>query len=249
MRYPYSYHYVVPSYDCDPLLRLKASATLRYFQEAATRHLDSLNLNYERLQEEGIVFVLATQAIKFYDVPHYGDSIQILTAPVAGRGAHMLRETVIADLKGTVLVEGQASWAMLNPDTGRPLRASEFHHTLPLLSDWTPFCDPSRLRMKASEESRGTRMVRFSDLDRNFHMNNTVYADVLLDCFTQPLVQSGGVDELFLRYRAQAELGKEMTLSGGFDGARYVLAARLKELPCFEGAFSLKQLDLPVTGC
>lgn len=239
-RYPYARELTVPHYDCDPLLRLRPSAALRYMQEAATTHLDRLGLSYERLQREGILFVLAAQAVRFVRVPRPGERLTVATCPVMGRGAHMLRETVLLSESGEVLVEGQSSWAMINPESQRLMRASEFRHELPLLEDWRPFCDPSRLRIGVGGDPLGDREVRLADLDRNRHMNNTVYADLMLDCFAPQYLAGGGVDELFIRYRAQARLGQTLRQEGGFDGRLYSVCARLGDKICFESAFSLK---------
>ncbi|MEG1774608.1 MAG: thioesterase [Oscillospiraceae bacterium] len=241
-RYFYSYRQTIPDYDCDPLLRLKGSATLRYLQRAATEHLTALDLPYERLYAEGVVFVLAGQAVRVARAPVAGETVVVATAPVPGRGAQLLRETAILSETGELLIEGQSAWAMIDPQSQHLLRAGDFHHALPMRTEWQPFADPSRLRIRAPETPLGVRTVRLSDLDRNRHMNNTVYADLLLDCFPDELLASGGLDTLFLRYRQQARLGEALRLTGGFDGQLYAVEAQLDGNCCFEGAFSLRPL-------
>lgn len=244
-RYRYSLKTTVPEYDCDPMLRLRPSALLRYVQSVSGGHLNSLSISYERLFDEGFVFVVAATALKIYRSPMANEHITVSTAPlISDRGAHMLRETVIDSDKGERLAECQMNWALIDSHSGRLCRASDFPHELPLLNgEWKPFFDPRRVRIKPVGEKSLSRAVRLSDLDRNLHMNNTVYADILLDCFTEEYLASNGVDTMFIRYHLQARAGDELALLFGRDGDLFTLGALLDNNRCFEGAFSLKPLE------
>lgn len=243
-RYKYSREITIPEYDCDSFLRLRTSVMLRYIQTVAGEHLDVLGLPYDRLYAEGFVFVVAGTALKIHRAPVSGERIIVSTAPLTGQGAHMMRETVIDSAEGERLVECQTNWALIDSKSGKLLRASDFPYQLPLLEgEWTPFFDPRRIRIKPVREKSLTRTVRLSDLDRNLHMNNTVYADVILDCFGREFLESGGVDSMFIRYHLQARLGDELTVEYGFSDGVYTVGARCGDRNCFEGSFSLKPLE------
>ncbi len=243
-RYRYSLDLTVRGFECDAADRLRPAVALRYLQEAATGHLDSLGLGYRRLYDEGMFFVLIGQGLRVLRAPRRGERITIATAPVAAQGARMFRETVLLDETGALLCENQTAWALLALETGRPMRSSRFPHELPMLrGEWRPFADPSRLKIPDAEEACGDRLVRLSDLDVNEHMNNTVYADVALDCFADPLLGSGGVDTLLLRYQRQARLGETMTLRRGQGDSCFWVDGRVDGAPCFSAQFSLKALE------
>ena len=243
-RYKYSREITVPEYDCDSFLRLRPSVMLRYIQTVAGEHLETIDLDYETLFNEGFVFVVAGTALKIYRSPISGEKIVLSTAPIMGQGAHMMRETVIDSIDGERLVECQVNWALIDANSRKLLRASDFPHELPLLEgEWTPFFDPRKIRIKPVREKSAVRPVRLSDLDRNIHMNNTVYADVILDCFGEDYLKSGGVDTMFIRYHLQAQLGDELTLEYGFSDNTYSVGACCGDKHCFEGAFSLKPLE------
>ncbi|MFV0497177.1 MAG: acyl-[acyl-carrier-protein] thioesterase [Candidatus Fimivivens sp.] len=245
-RYQYNCTHTVPIYDCDLFCRLRPSAMLRYIQSAAGEHLNTLGLTHQRLHDEGFVFVVAATALKVFRAPTVGERIMILTAPLPGRGANMLRETILQDEHGRLLAECQTNWALIDSHTNRLLRASSFPYMLPMLSgQWTPFFDPTRIRIHLSEEPHGRveRIVRLSDLDQNLHMNNTVYAEILTDCFGDAYINSGGLDTLFLRYHLQAKIHDRLTLEYSYGGQLFVVCAHHGEKNCFEGAFSLKPLE------
>lgn len=243
-RYRYFWNLTVPEYDCDPRLRLRASALLRYIQTVSGEHLNSIGISYERLFEEGFVFVVAATALKIHRCPMANENITVSTAPLlSDKGAHMLRETVVDSDKGERLAECQMNWALIDSHSGRLCRASDFPHELPLLQgEWEPFFDPRKVRIKPVCKQSTVRPVRLSDLDRNLHMNNTVYADILLDCFGEEYLASNGVDTMFIRYHLQARAGDELALGFGREGGLFTLGATLDDKRCFEGAFSLKPL-------
>ena len=245
-RYQYSRAQTVPVYDCDLFCRLRPSAMLRYIQSVSGEHLDALGLTHQRLYAEGFVFLIAGTALKVHRAPAAGEHIVISTAPLTGRGAHMLRETVLHDQNGALLAECQTSWALIDAHTGRLLRPGVFPYTLPMLDGtWTPFADPTRIRIHPGEECCGRvpRVVRLSDLDQNLHMNNTVYADILTDGFGDAYIASGGIDTLFLRYHLQARLHDCLTLEYSRNEQLFTAGAQHGEKKCFEGAFSLKPLE------
>lgn len=249
-RYQYSREHIVPIYDCDLFCRLRPSAMLRYIQSVAGEHLDTLGLTYQRLYDEGFIFVVAGTALKIHRAPSEGEKIVISTAPFAGRGANLLRETVLHSPEGELLAECQSNWALIDSHTSRLLRSSSFPYSLPKLQgEWTPFFDPTRIHIHTVQGSNSERIVRLSDLDQNLHMNNTVYADVILDCFGDDYLCSGGVDTLFLRYHLQAKLHDHITLEYGYDGQMFVVGAQHGEKKCFEGSFSLKPLETSSHRC
>ena len=109
--------------------------------------------------------------------------------------------------------------------------------------EWTPFSDPRKLRIKGNCGKTLSRTVRLTDLDSNMHMNNTVYADVITDCFGEEILTSNGIDELFIKYHLQARLGDELTLDCGQNEGVFTVEARCADKRCFGGAFSLKPLE------
>lgn len=207
-------------------------------------HLESIGLDYKRLYDEGIVFVLVSQALNIIRLPKSREVLKIATCPAALKGARLMRETVIIDDAGGIIVEGQSSWAMINPLDQKILRPSDLPCSLPLLGKaWKPFFDPNKFALPATKgDYSSARTTVYSDLDLNMHMNNAVHADILLDAYGE-LLLNNSVSQLFLRYRTQALLGDCLELRTFYDAGRYCLKAVIDDRLCFEGAFTLKYSD------
>lgn len=240
-QYRFRFEADVAEHACDALLRLRPSAALALMQRAATDHLAALELPYEVLYDEGVVFMLAAIGLKFYQQIPPGAQIVVATAPVAAKGAQLLRETVLADRAGNILAEGQSAWVMVNPTTQSLLRPTALTHTLPTLGgQYSPFADVTRLKIPPCKDFFGTRQVRYSDLDRNIHMNNTVYADILCDAFGDLLLSGKSVDTLFIKYKTQAKLGDTLCLCTKTDGNDCMITAKNGDHVCFEGMMTLR---------
>ena len=239
-RYPFSKTSAVPFYDCDMRGRLKVSPALRYIQQAATDQLDGMGLTHPALKSEGVVFVLAALALVVRRMPRAGETLLISTCPVATAGAQMLRETAVEEAEsGEALLECQTAWAIIDPESGRLLRPSAFRHELPRLEGWSPTVNPAKIRIPDGVDPAGERAVRFSDLDLNDHMNNTVYADILTDCFPEQM-REREIGTLLLRYRSQARLGEVMALSTGRKDGVFWASAAIEGRRCFEGSVTFR---------
>ena len=61
MKNPYTYCFTteVPYYQCDLSGKMKLSWLLKVMERAAGEHLEHLGLPYDRLYQEGIVFLLS----------------------------------------------------------------------------------------------------------------------------------------------------------------------------------------------
>jgi acyl-ACP thioesterase len=216
--HPYGFGMSIPQFDCDAADRLRLSAVLRYVERAAVGHLDSLGLTHQKLFDEGIIFVLAAVALKIWRIPKAGESVRIKTCPAVRKGAQMIRETLIVSPEGERCIECQAAWVIVDPRSRKLLRPCAFQYTLPRLSRWEPFEDPSRMRLPLAQTPAGQWPVRYSQLDLNGHLNNTVYADILMD--TLPIEVALGNIPCELRVRYKKELRHGDVLDLRLDGAQ-----------------------------
>ncbi len=237
-RYPYFKEKTVEERDCFPNLKMTPSALLMLVQEVSVGHLESLGYDYLRLLDEGIVFMLSSVAIKFLKNPLLGEKIKAATSPAKAVSAHMMRETVIFDENDELTAEIQASWIMLGTKDKRILRPKEFPIELPLPEKYEPFAEVWKLKLPQKGDFKEKRKVLLSDLDRNNHMNNTVYASVITDLFPTEIMDRG-IRELYIKYKKQARLGNVLSLyTYAEDDTFYVNAKEADDL-YFQGSITL----------
>ena len=80
---PYTYCFTteVPYYQCDLSGKMKLSWLLKVMERAAGEHLEHIGLSYDRLYQEGIVFLLSKAAVRIHQCPTAADLLWVETAP------------------------------------------------------------------------------------------------------------------------------------------------------------------------
>lgn len=177
----YSREAVVGSYDIDPQSLLKLSVLLRMCQETSGEQMDLLGLSYEKLCADGIVFLVITNYVKIKRMPHRSEVLTIQTHPRGTMGAQFYRDFKIL-CGGELIIEVMQTAICANVNTHKVLRPKQFLDYGIFTGEKTPEdALIKRISVPESLPLRGERPIRYSDLDYNHHLNNTVYADILMD--------------------------------------------------------------------
>ncbi len=217
----YSITFKIASFDTDMADNLRLSAILRYQQEAAERQLEPLGAGWCQLAEQGMAFVASRWHAVIHRLPTMEETVTLTTWHRERKGPRFLRCYRWQDETGAVLIEGVMQFALLSAADHRLLRGEEFDaFGLPNRPDCGVACtDPAKFSLPALTPAFDFT-VRRSDTDRNRHLNNTRYADLLWDAL--PEVSARPVD-VQLHFAGEAPIGSTMTLSAGTDGeAGYV---------------------------
>ncbi len=207
----------VTTFDAGADDRLRLSAVLRYQQEAAECQLAPGGLGWQALAEKGLAFVASRWRTQIARMPRMGERVLLTTWHRERKGPRFLRCYEWRDETGALLLQGVMQFALVSTADHRLLRGEEFDaFGLPAQPEREVLCpDPARWRQPAMEPA-GSFTVRWSDTDRNGHMNNTRYGDLL--CDTLPGGMAGrrplAVD---LYFAGESRLGEIITLSTGVD--------------------------------
>lgn len=180
----YEYPLRITSFDADKERRVKLSSVLKFQQEAGELHLREGGLPYEQLYDEGMIFVTLRSVVKFYSRPVMDDHLIETTWHRDNRGAQFYRSYQFHTPQGKLVMEGTSSFALINPHTRKLLRPKVFmEYGIRTQPDRVPgVADPKKLKLPEEALSAvGNRVIRYSDIDYNGHLNNTVYADILTD--------------------------------------------------------------------
>jgi len=222
----------ITSYDVGMNRRLKPSSILRIIQEVACRHLEQDGLSYEYMRSKGIVFLLVKECVKINSYPRCDDIITAETWFHGYEGVAFVRCVRLLSEEGEPLIEAQTNWVTANPDTHRIIRPSMFPFPMPEANEWAVDVKPRRIVMPKDAEMAGIREVRFSDIDCNSHMNNTVYADIMCDYFPGSLSERE-LKEFQIEYSNEALLGDKITIFTAASEDGYLFEGKVGSKKCF----------------
>ena len=203
----------VASYDVGAGGVMRLSAILRYQQEAGEQHLVDAGLGWQDMLKMGMVFVTSRWHTLIHRLPAMEEQVTLTTWHRNRKGPRFFRCYEWRDAAGNLLVEGVMQFALVSVTEHRLLRGDEFMERAPLpdAQRGVSCGDPARFPVSGVEPV-GEYRVRWSDIDRNGHLNNTHYADLMLDGLSAERLV-GQPAEVDLHFAGECVMGDTLTLS------------------------------------
>lgn len=209
----YNWKFKISSFDVGLDRRLKLSCQLKLQQEVGELQLDKGGLGYEKLYSLGYIFVLTHLNTVVYRAPVFSETVQLVTWSLGAKGAQYYRCYQFLDSAGNTLIDSMTAFALVDAAEHKLLRPSEFKRfgvkEFPERRNTCPV--PGRLKLPETMESAGIRTIRWSDIDYNGHLNNSVYADIACDALPGGM-QNKRITGLSISFLHEALEGDRMTL-------------------------------------
>ncbi|MBQ7901707.1 MAG: hypothetical protein IJ365_07085 [Clostridia bacterium] len=217
----------IESYDVAPDGTVRLSALFKIFQKIAGDDLDSCGLTYNRLRDEGVVFVLTKMIIRFFDDINVYDDITIITRPRGCKGAIYVRDYDLYK-NGIRVAYCTSQWVIIDFNTRKILRPSTIAEKFLLKDDLENIYPIENKKFKLvcdDMQSADVRKVYYSHMDRNRHMNNTFYPDIVLDYLPDCYKGSYTGKTVTIHYTTEITCGEEMEIyTGEFEGSFALMA-------------------------
>lgn len=173
-------HFPVSSFLVDSSKKLNLHGLISLMQESAWAHASNLGHGYKRTRDEGGSWVIARQRIEMNDWPKWEESLTIRTWLRPPGAVIVTRDFEF--LCGERLV-GQASahWLTINHDNRKPTRLPFPDNPNLFRQDHHLDLEPLKLPTMTGLDELAKFTVRHTDLDMNGHVNNTRFAQWVLD--------------------------------------------------------------------
>ena len=231
----YTWETKIASFDADEKRQLRLSSQLKLQQEVGEHHLAAGGVFYHRLYEDGFVFVLTKASSILYRLPRFEEPVNLTTWSRGTKGIHFFRCYRFTDGDGNVLIDSITSFALVDAKTHKLLRPVEFDRYGPYHQpDKTNSCElPSKLKLPEGLTVVTERILRYSDIDYNGHLNNAVYGDFL--CDYMPGGMTGKKITAFdIGFLHEAFLGDTIVISALSQGNTVFLKGEHDRGVCFE---------------
>ncbi len=197
----------------------RPAAILDILQELGTDHAEVLNMSRDYLVDNyHACWILARVWYRLSRPLLAGEALTGVTWHRGAGGLIVYRDTDLY-VGEEYVGEAVAAWVVADLESRKMLRpkniASIVHSGIP------ETVKEKELRLIPSvkeKEKIYDRTVRYSDLDVNGHMNNTKYADVLLDAFAPEELEGKYISALQLNYSQECRAGETMEIFRGVLG-------------------------------
>ena len=199
----YSQEFQINAAAVDCFGRLKPSMLLLYIQEVATVHGSAMGVSHDVLAEKNLFWAILRTKVQITRLPRLDETIRLETWPMPTTRVAYPRSVVAYDEEGQEIFRAISLWVLMDR-TSRTMvlpAKSGLAFTGSLRGD--ELAVPGSIVPKIYE-NRDSRTVRFSDLDRNGHMNNTRYLEWLYDVLPSGFHKDHPLRELTICYLAEA---------------------------------------------
>ena len=235
--------YTTKWHDTDPSGILRPSRVLEYMQETANIQCRKYGMDLNDLfYQEGLGFLLSRLQLRIDTPIRAYEDIEVRTWCPPSRALSFLRCFSILR-RGEVIAEALTTWALMDVRNKALVRVNDFQREFPTGDILDEATLPPKIRIPAATEMEtvGTRRIVYSDLDFNFHMNNTKYPDMICDFI--PDLQGKFVTSLSLAYMNEAAFGETLELQRAQASDTYLLRAKRTDgKVCLEASVGLKKI-------
>lgn len=213
----FSFMTQIKTHESDYRLSLKSSALLQIFQDAAVNHAQSLNVGYYDMKKHNLFWVITRFHIIIDRMPQYDETIRVVTWPKAvkhdikntPRTRHekkkddfvFLRDFLIKSSNEEALIRATSSWVILDFTTKKIQASSKLPVELPQNNALNAISvEPRKIPESEYPTLIYRKQVGYSDIDLNLHVNNTRYADWIMDVFAHDYLDKNTLKTLEINY-------------------------------------------------
>lgn len=174
-------HYEINSFLVNTQKKLGLYSLLNLLQDTAWGHATQMGFGYEESIKKKVFWVLSRQKLVMNQWPAWSDEIEIRTWIRPFQKSFVYRDFEIFSADDRRLGECTTSWVLLDAETRKPTTIDFESMKEITRSEGNLELETEKIEWRAELETRAQYQVRNSDLDLNEHVNNTKYAQWILD--------------------------------------------------------------------
>ena len=211
--------FCVRSYESGVTNRVSLATLCNYMQESAGLSADRMGWGIQKLQSEGLTWMLSRLYVKVSRYVPWGTELTVRTWPSGMKGRLLATRCFqAADGSGGEVLQAYSEWLYVDMGSQKIVRLPDgFAGLVPEGTPSVVFNDLGGKSVKlpgvtASAEVR----VRQSDLDFNDHVNNVHYVEWMLEA----LPGRSGPSEIDIAFRSAAKAGDVLVSECFCEGAK-----------------------------
>ena len=203
----------IKSYHTNQYGQASISSLFNILIEAAWAHAQVMDWGYDSLKSNNLFWVLSRMYFQVEKYPLWQDQITLNTWSAGTDGMYAYREYILENDKGEVILRASSAWLILDMETRKIFRLSEFRDTFPKRIDANACRPPKRIKPDAHQNQLIYSQVLFSELDINKHFNSVKYMERVLDDFGIDFLNSHEPAELEVNYLKEGQAGDRIAVT------------------------------------
>ena len=198
----YIKEYEVSPVAVDQFGRLKASRLLAFLQDIAGEHSAILGTDQNTLMDKNLFWAVIRHRVQITRMPRSGEKLRLETWPMPTTRTAYPRSTIAYDEAGNECFRSISLWILMDEKSRAMVLPGKSGVEVGGLLRGCELSAPSSLIPKEMGEYE-ERIVRYTDLDINGHMNNCRYLDWVEDLLPGIFHQQNEMREFTLCYMSE----------------------------------------------
>ena len=216
--------YEIKFTDADAYDNLKPSSLLSFLEESACLSADELGFGYNAIAPRKLGFIIVNYYIEMIRPVKLGETLEVHTWPLRPRHLIFFRDFELF-VNGEKVGVATTRWCMIDTETFAMTPANVYFKE----GDFDNYntersVEFNSWKIPASDGKLAcSKKVTYSDYDHYFHVNNTKYADFLMDTFSLNELENKLLKKLQITYVKQCKMGEIIDLyKASEDNVYYV---------------------------
>ena len=203
----YEYEKRIGFSECDTGRKFTITALIDAFQDCSTFQSEDLNVGFDVLASQKLVWVVNYWELQIDRLPYLCDHVTVGTFPYSFRSCFGMRNFYLKDENGGFLVKANSMWTLIDSEDHKPIKAPDFIQNAYTVGEKLEMSYNKRKVMIPEGEGvticeKEPVRIQRHHLDSNKHMNNGQYVKLAISELDDCNIRSLRID-----YRRQAVLG------------------------------------------
>lgn len=229
----------ISSYETLPDGYIKPSAVLKIMQDAATEDSANLGADYDTLRKSDLIFVVSKMVVRYTRQPRVDECLEVRTWNSGTSGVSFVRNYCLS-VNGETVGTAVSRWVLVSYSARRIQRPDLLADRVTTNPSEVLELEPSRhIALFGAEPQISRYTAVLTDMDTNYHVNNTRYGDMLID-YSGADFSRFSVKEFEIHYSKEMKAGECAEIKATADGADIVMAATCNGAQIFAARMKLE---------
>ncbi len=209
MEISYENRVIIQAHEVDFMNQLRADSLFMLLQDTAASHADKAELGYKSLSKHNLAWVLSWAKVEIEELPGFGEEIKIVTWPKKRYKLYVLRDFYVYKNE-KIIVRAATAWLPINLKSKRIIDSSGLPVPVQYLEQSAIDTIPQKVTALHNKEFVLTRIMRYSDIDLNQHVNNIHYIELIMDGFGKDRYEKSGFKNLEVNFVSESIYNDEL---------------------------------------
>ncbi|MDN5214157.1 thioesterase [Fulvivirgaceae bacterium BMA12] len=202
----------VKSYETDKDKSLKLHVLFYYLQECAWNHANHLQIGYQELIQQDLIWVLSKIKINMEQYPVWEDEVTVTTWPKSWDSLFAIRDFEITNSRGQRIGGATSAWLMVNIKKRRPQKIDHWKDSIPLNKKHGLNEELPKINAGNSPVYEEIRKVYPHEIDLHHHVNNAEYIKWITDLIGRHFEDKKAVEAIQINFQNEIFDREEITM-------------------------------------